>query len=1749
MNENDKINNMQKPVYTKVDQIIEHVKSDHKMLKSYISGGIDNNHRLMIVYLTGKNAFKQPNWFNENTFTYDAQKLKDKILTTFEKNPGQYGYGILLGLQPSGYYIVCIDIDIDNDCKYAVLKQFEEIFKSRNIYYYTEPTKSGRYHIYAALDKLTDELKKINKIAVSEECVKYKYGKELPGEVELLGVEDKPHTITVYNGIINDEKPFFVEQLHVNKAEDFLEALKEFINIYEETYDIEETEETQDTKRPKKLDTNGIDKLVEFYKLVWKHRFVNGWEIDKVVSAVCVTSGFEDHVIYRIFEEIYGDDFDEKQTIYIIEHTKEKDPQYLPSVARVIVHAKEFVKDSRFTDDEKKVAKNLIHSISDFGFELPDYLINAEKVYFVASYEKQSKDKVTNRPIYRERWFIERNVNNVKQVWHVEIETSYPKDIYQQHRAITYPKQVSLKTDIKRLLKEQTEVYEVIINDEFTFVPSFSFDRLEDIAIEIAKRCSGYKARFDIPLFQEYLDIKIMEYLNKHGGKPTPCYISKSTGWSDDFKMFFHYDLNDEKHELSKDNPLYKYRKAESKNQKEQHEFVLKLLKEGKLLGVLLSISASSILLKPLNLQPLTCILAGNPGAGKTTASLIATSLFYKSDTILLNANATNVGIELTLSDLKSMPFVIDEGALADVGISLKHTIFSVASGKGRTRGRKDLSVDTKDIVSNVFWTTETTDVDEIKRGGAYRRMLYITVEEWKDFTQEVELSSKEPRPNEKFAGCGVDYIRFAVENLDKLSEIFIQETRDFSVRYGEITGLAENIYAGIVFLEQYYNQKFDQLRQTVDELLREAKKTFVLTRDNIVEMLQQYLYNNLHRLGHVVQVRDGEGGYKYETKYKPSSKEMLGEYDETTQTYYISTTGFKTIAKELEKERNLLVNALVKAGVIEKRTENVKGKEKEETTMPYYSKITKDKIRVYKLKFPDLPDQPPSDASDNTPPSDNPPDSPNTPELVPTEPMSNDYKQTGQSDMETNDTTDYDTLDVAVEGFTTSSTVKAFDRKQTSSVLQPIDTKQIDAQPFDTTLSDTEAVVEQPFDTESSDAYCGDTEIVESSNNAPEQSEQTIDEIGDADINFEESDNESTDGGNKNMSKEEIETTKQSDTNNKENKPKNKIIIDEDTIDINNVKPREEIPTYQIPKKNIKPFSKLTIGSFDIETTGLKETDQILAIAFNVYENGELIDKKRFYVDEYDNDDAKMVSAFLDKLKESNINVLTGWNIYDFDLQRIKAKDKNNKLRFTDPPVNIAGTRLNSNNNEPLKGYCIYVGDKYIEVIDAMHLTIKYDNVARDIPAQSYQLKAVAKHFGISDESRVVLGADQILKAYEERNIELLEKYHGEDVREAYEIFKKLATSYYYIRSIVPFDISFFDAYRLSTAALWEKILEQAYNFEYKNTISADEKAWFEGGLVVANKGLYKDVYKIDVASLYPNIMLNYYVYSRKDTKKVALAVLNEYTNLRLQLKKQAKLGNVEADLIQSALKVLINSLFGFYGTGGYLFNDMKAAATITAFGRKILRYMINYIETRKGIIIECDTDGIFYSAVNGEEIYEGLKQEMNKINFDIELEHRNCVMFASDKKNYVLIEEGNKVKKKGSKYAGRDKNRLWTEFVVEYIKRYIEDKKKAEEYEKEMWNRIFRREAFDWLKITRKVSKSDKSIIEAAKSKGKDISHGSIVTYVYSDFRGKRYIFEGENESLYDVNYYLSEFKKLMKEIKDVINATATNTNTNYK
>jgi hypothetical protein len=294
-----------------------------------------------------------------------------------------------------------------------------------------------------------------------------------------------------------------------------------------------------------------------------------------------------------------------------------------------------------------------------------------------------------------------------------------------------------------------------------------------------------------------------------------------------------------------------------------------------------------------------------------------------------LSAQATKTALELIISSLNSLPVLIDEGALAGVGM-ISDLIFSVHSGAGKTRGKKDLTVDFKELKSNVFWTTETTDIDELRRTGAFRRMLYLVVKSWNDFTS---LFRPEDRINEQYAGCGVDYIKYAIEHMEDIRKAFKEETYSFSSKYREITTIGLNLYAGLILLEKFYNAKFYELREAIDKVLDNAKALFIENKENVVQEFKDILVENTYKRFHVVNIDDVIGE-------KLANSNIWGEYDAESQTYYIMAKAFKEIAKIIGKERNLVVEELTKAGVLENKN------------VSYYMKSIKQTVKVYVVKF-----------------------------------------------------------------------------------------------------------------------------------------------------------------------------------------------------------------------------------------------------------------------------------------------------------------------------------------------------------------------------------------------------------------------------------------------------------------------------------------------------------------------------------------------------------------------------------------------------------------------------------------------------------------------------------------------------------------------------------------------------------------------------------------------------------------------------
>jgi len=152
-------------------------------------------------------------------------------------------------------------------------------------------------------------------------------------------------------------------------------------------------------------------------------------------------------------------------------------------------------------------------------------------------------------------------------------------------------------------------------------------------------------------------------------------------------------------------------------------------------------------------------------------------------------------------------------------------------------------------------------------------------------------------------------------------------------------------------------------------------------------------------------------------------------------------------------------------------------------------------------------------------------------------------------------------------------------------------------------------------------------------------------------------------------------------------------------------------------------------------------------------------------------------------------------------------------------------------------------------------------------------------------------------------------------------------------------------------------------------------EDGLHEGGAVyLYAEGIAEQVVKTDVASLYPSLMRTYQIGPSCDRLGVLLSILSRLTDLRLAHKAAAKVavpGSVEAnthDATQAAMKILINSAYGYMGAGSMaLFADGRAAGEVTQRGREVLAQVVESLRKRGMALIEADTDGVYFAAPVG--------------------------------------------------------------------------------------------------------------------------------------------------------------------------------------
>jgi DNA polymerase elongation subunit (family B) len=479
---------------------------------------------------------------------------------------------------------------------------------------------------------------------------------------------------------------------------------------------------------------------------------------------------------------------------------------------------------------------------------------------------------------------------------------------------------------------------------------------------------------------------------------------------------------------------------------------------------------------------------------------------------------------------------------------------------------------------------------------------------------------------------------------------------------------------------------------------------------------------------------------------------------------------------------------------------------------------------------------------------------------------------------------------------------------------------------------------------------------------------------------------------------------------------------------------------------KGMKP-QDVSILSFDIETTTLDPTApgaSVLLIS-NTLRKGNKVERRLFAYTDHDSD-VDMVNAWCDWVKEQNPSIICGHNIYSFDLKylyeymdkmghdlRLGRNDTNIRFEEYESKFRVDGTRDLHYNKVRCYGR---------ELIDTMFLAYKYD-IGRKY--ESYGLKKIIAQEGLEAKDRIFYDASQIRFKYKDpEEWELIKQYCLHDADDALKLFDLMSPPFFYMTQSVP--KSFQSMIESASGSQINSVMTRSYLQEKHSIPKASMTAEYEGAISFGNPGVYRNVFKVDVASLYPSIMIEYKVHSpEKDPNKNFLNLVQTFTERRLYHKSLAKTDKYHDDM-QAAFKIFINSCYGFLGSTGLNFNMPQGAAFITKTGRDILSKAIEWAEGKKFKIVNADTDSISFTKEHGDDFSNddcnNLLKDLNSlypstIRFENDGLYKCVIVFKA--KNYVLY-DGKKIKTKGSAIKATTKEPALREFINTIINSIID-------------------------------------------------------------------------------------------------------------
>jgi DNA polymerase-2 len=374
---------------------------------------------------------------------------------------------------------------------------------------------------------------------------------------------------------------------------------------------------------------------------------------------------------------------------------------------------------------------------------------------------------------------------------------------------------------------------------------------------------------------------------------------------------------------------------------------------------------------------------------------------------------------------------------------------------------------------------------------------------------------------------------------------------------------------------------------------------------------------------------------------------------------------------------------------------------------------------------------------------------------------------------------------------------------------------------------------------------------------------------------------------------------------------------------------------------------------------------------------------------------EADLLAGFAHRVREIDPDVLTGWNVVDFDLRVLTAiaERYGGLLELGRGPgsVRISRAWRRGPSRASVPGRVVLDGIQLLR--------------GASVRMESYGLDAVARE--VLGEGKTLVGGDggrEILRLFAEDRAALAE-YNRTDARLALEILERmqlveLAVARSRLTGLAP------DRMGASIAAfdfLYLEELGRRGMVAPTVGLGDEEPGETAGGHVLEPRpGLYENVLVFDFKSLYPSLIRTFgldpiNLLAAEEAGPEALVAPNGAAFRRAPGIMPAMLDELfprreearrAGDRVAAfAIKILMNSFYGVLATPACRFHSPAVANAITAFGRHVLLWTRGRIEELGPRVLYGDTDSLFVEPGEedpeaarrvGEELAAGLNRDV---------------------------------------------------------------------------------------------------------------------------------------------------------------------------